>query len=165
MVRQNHLRCWNYPEDVGRKMPTHTIELTEVSYTFGVDTFSSAPHLTQVMTVENAPRITMRRPNSIILKEKGAEYVLAFESREERDEWGTAIKQAITDLKAWTSSCDYVIAVPNSKFYTASPSLENLDTQTSPPPDSTVPAAKPRPVSISFPLDGTVFNKGNETTL
>ena len=147
VVRQNHLRCWNYPEDVGRKMPTHTIELTEV------------------MTVENAPRITMRRPNSIILKEKGAEYVLAFESREERDEWGTAIKQAITDLKAWTSSCDYVIAVPNSKFYTASPSLENLDTQTSPPPDSTVPAAKPRPVSISFPLDGTVFNKGNETTL
>lgn len=115
------------------------------------------------MSVENASRITMRRPNSIILKENSSEYILAFESREERDLWSTAIKQAIADLKAWTSSCDYVIAVPNSKFYTASPSLENFDIHPS-APDST-PAAKTRPVSISFPLDGTIFNKGNETTL
>ena len=120
-------------------------------------------HTSQVMTVENAPRITMRRPNSIILKEKASEYILAFESREERDKWSTAIQQAIADLKAWTSSCDYVIAVPNSKFYTASPSLENFDIHPS-PTDST-PAAKSRPISISFPLDGTIFNKGNETTL
>lgn len=150
VVRQNHLRCWNYPEDVGRKMPTHTIELTEG------------------MSVENAPRITMRRPNSIIIKEKSTEYVLAFESREERDEWSSVVKQAIVDLKAWRSSCDYVIAVPNSKFYTASPSLESFDINPSPPSDSiTTSSAKPRPASITitFPLDGTVFNKGNETTL
>lgn len=107
----------------------------------------------------------MRRPNTLILKEKGTEYVLAFESREERDQWSSTIKQAIADLKAWKSSCDYVIAVPNSKFYTASTSLEDLSTPPLSPPNSTTAAAKPRPISISFPLDGTVFNKGNETTL
>ena len=30
VFRQHHLRCWNYPEDVGRKMPVLTLDLTEV---------------------------------------------------------------------------------------------------------------------------------------
>ena len=32
ILRQRHLRCWTYPEDVGRKMPVNTIEFTKVSY-------------------------------------------------------------------------------------------------------------------------------------
>lgn len=32
ILRQHHLRCWTYPEDVGRKMPVNTIEFTKVSY-------------------------------------------------------------------------------------------------------------------------------------
>ena len=31
VLRQQHLRCWSYPEDVGRKMPLKTINLTKVS--------------------------------------------------------------------------------------------------------------------------------------
>ena len=30
VMRQNTLRCWQYPEDVGRKMPMHTFNFTEV---------------------------------------------------------------------------------------------------------------------------------------
>ena len=32
VLRQNHLRCWTYPEDVGRKMPVQTRTLTKVLY-------------------------------------------------------------------------------------------------------------------------------------
>ena len=32
VMRQNTLRCWQYPEDVGRKMPTHSFSFTEVYY-------------------------------------------------------------------------------------------------------------------------------------
>jgi hypothetical protein len=31
VMRQNHLRCWSCPEDVGKKMPMDTIDLTPVS--------------------------------------------------------------------------------------------------------------------------------------
>ena len=31
VMRQNTLRCWQYPEDVGRKMPMHTFNFTEVN--------------------------------------------------------------------------------------------------------------------------------------
>ena len=30
VMRQHHLRCWTYPEDVGRRMPIHSFDLTEV---------------------------------------------------------------------------------------------------------------------------------------
>ena len=30
VVRQNRLRCWKNPEDVGRRMPEQVIELTQV---------------------------------------------------------------------------------------------------------------------------------------
>jgi len=30
VMRQHHLRCWTYPEDVGRRMPIHSLDLTEV---------------------------------------------------------------------------------------------------------------------------------------
>ena len=32
VMRQSRLRCWKNPEDVGRRMPEHVIELTEVLY-------------------------------------------------------------------------------------------------------------------------------------
>ena len=31
VMRQNTLRCWQYPEDVERKMPMHTFNFTEVN--------------------------------------------------------------------------------------------------------------------------------------
>ena len=30
VMRQHHLCCWTYPEDVGRRMPIHSLDLTEV---------------------------------------------------------------------------------------------------------------------------------------
>ena len=73
----------------------------------------------QDMKVENAPRLTMRRPNTIVIKSSltAEEVVLSFESKEERADWSTAIKQAILDLSLWGESCDFVIPKPASKFY------------------------------------------------
>ena len=34
VMRQNTLRCWLYPEDVGRKMPMHTFSFTDVSISY-----------------------------------------------------------------------------------------------------------------------------------
>ena len=73
----------------------------------------------QDMQVENAPRLTMRRPNTIIIKssQTAEEVLLSFESKEEKAYWGTAIKQAILDLNLWGESCEFVIPKPTSKFY------------------------------------------------
>ena len=30
VLRQHHLRCWAYPEDVGRQLPVKTVDLTKV---------------------------------------------------------------------------------------------------------------------------------------
>ena len=30
VMRQHHLLCWTYSEDVGRRMPIHSLDLTEV---------------------------------------------------------------------------------------------------------------------------------------
>ena len=32
VMRQSRLRCWKNPEDVGRRLPEHVIELTEVNH-------------------------------------------------------------------------------------------------------------------------------------
>ena len=73
----------------------------------------------QDMQVENAPRLTMRRPNTIIIKSSrtAEEVLLSFESKEEKADWDTAIKQAILDLSLWGENCDFVIPKPASKFY------------------------------------------------
>ncbi|CAI8047895.1 Rhotekin-2 [Geodia barretti] len=104
VVRQNRLRCWKNPEDVGRRMPEQIIELTEG------------------MVVEPAQRLLMRRPHAIFIKDPDSELYMAFESKEEREQWIEALSQSILDLKVWKSSCDFLIPQPNSKFYVDSPS-------------------------------------------
>ena len=77
----------------------------------------------QSMVVEPAARLLMRRPNALLLKDGGdSELYLAFESREEREEWIRNLSQSILDLKVWGLSCDFLIPQPNSKFYSDSPS-------------------------------------------
>ncbi len=169
VMRQEHIRCWNYPEDVGRKMPVHSIDLTEVSelhthththmhartrthththtlfivtkigrfylhidlhvhvcmshrsilggfllmYTcsyeirqewcFDLVRITSTFVLwgtpctlpIQSMEVENAPRLSIRRPNTLIVRDgkRQSETFLAFESREEKDQWMDTIDQ------------------------------------------------------------------------
>jgi hypothetical protein len=104
VVRQNRLRCWKNPEEVGRRMPEQVIELTET------------------MEVEPAQRLLMRRPNSLLVRDGDSELYMAFESKEEREQWIKALSQSILDLKVWKSSCDFLIPQPNSKFYVDSPS-------------------------------------------
>ncbi len=71
------------------------------------------------MSVENAPRLTMRRPNTLLLKdhETDAEIYLSFESKEERDQWSTVLRQGIVDLKVWKDSTNYVIQSKANKYY------------------------------------------------
>ena len=101
VLRQHHLRCWTYPEDVGRQLPVKTVDLTKE------------------MSVENAPRLTMRRPNTLLIKdhETDSEFFVSFESKEEREKWATVLRQAIVDLKVWKESSNYIIQKQSSKFY------------------------------------------------
>ena len=39
------------------------------------------------MVVESASRMTIRRPNSVIVKDDSIELYMAFESKEEKDHW------------------------------------------------------------------------------
>ena len=43
--------------------------------------------LLQGMTVENAPRLSIRRPNALVVKGSQQEHYIAFESKEQRAEW------------------------------------------------------------------------------
>ena len=43
--------------------------------------------LLQSMTVEPAPRLSIRRPNSLLLKDNSVEFFVAFESKEEKLQW------------------------------------------------------------------------------
>lgn len=124
VMRQNRMRCWKNPEDVGRKMPEQVIELSEVQ-----QPMSDASHhqlrtlpLPQGMSVEPAPRLLMRRPNALLLKDQKSEFYMAFESKEERQQWMDTMLQALLDLRVWKSLCDFIIPLPNSKFYVDSPS-------------------------------------------
>ena len=94
------------------------------------------------MQVENAPRLTMRRPNTIVIKslQTADELLLSFESREERANWSTAIKQAVLDLSLWGESCDFVIPKPASKFYSTE------KTELDEPLPSFSPLQKPLPI-------------------
>lgn len=79
------------------------------------------------MTVENAPRLTMRRPNTLLIKdhETDDEFYMSFESKQERDHWSTVVRQAILDLKIWKDSTNYIIPKQSSKFYN-NDNLENM---------------------------------------
>ena len=61
------------------------------------------------MTVEPAPRLSIRRPNVLLLKDSSNEYFVAFESKEERAEWMDTLKQV----------CVYLQAVPGIYMCTA----------------------------------------------
>lgn len=69
------------------------------------------------MVVDNAPRLTMRRPNTLLVRDGNKELFISFESQEDRTEWSAAINQAILDLQVWGDSCNYIISKPASKFY------------------------------------------------
>ncbi len=43
--------------------------------------------------MEPAPRLSIRRPNVLLLKDSSNEYFVAFESKEERAEWMDTLKQ------------------------------------------------------------------------
>ena len=47
----------------------------------------------QSMVVEPAPRLSMRRPNTLLLRDGKTEFFLAFESKEERTLWMDTINQ------------------------------------------------------------------------
>ena len=71
------------------------------------------------MSIENAPRLTMRRPNTLLLKdhETDKEIYLSFESKDERDHWSKVIRQGIVDLKVWKEATNYIIQSKASKYY------------------------------------------------
>ena len=48
---------------------------------------SDPPLLLQGMVVENAPRLSIRRPNAVVVKGGQQEHYIAFESKEERGDW------------------------------------------------------------------------------
>ena len=47
----------------------------------------------QTMSVESAPRLSIRRPNALILRDSKNEFFMAFESKEERSDWMGTINQ------------------------------------------------------------------------
>ena len=47
----------------------------------------------QSMVVEPAPRLSMRRPNALLLRDGKTEFFLAFESKDERTLWMDTINQ------------------------------------------------------------------------
>jgi len=63
--------------------------------------------LPQDMVVEPAPHLSMRRPNALLLKDQHSSepVYMAFESREERQQWMDTILQAILDLQVWGGLC------------------------------------------------------------
>ena len=50
----------------------------------------------QSMVVEPAPRLSMRRPNTLLLRDGRTEFSLAFKSKEERMLWMDTISQVYT---------------------------------------------------------------------
>ena len=81
------------------------------------------------MTVENAPRLVMRRLNTLLIKdhETDDEYYLSFESKEEREAWSAAFRQAILDLKIWKDSSSFVLpkSSSGSKYYSNDGLIDN----------------------------------------
>ena len=96
------------------------------------------------MTVDNAPRLTMRRPNTLLVKdhETDQELYLSFESKEERDRWSVVLRQAILDLKIWKDSTNYIIPKQSSKFYNTEENISSYSRSTAfsqyTPPTETV---------------------------
>jgi hypothetical protein len=58
--------------------------------------------------VESASRVTMRRPNSVLLKDNSTELYFAFESKEEKSHWMDMMNQVMEGplVAPQCSSCD-----------------------------------------------------------
>ena len=52
----------------------------------------------QSMTVEAAPRLSIRRPHSVLLKDGSAEFFMAFESKEDKVQWMDDMNQVHNNL-------------------------------------------------------------------
>lgn len=65
------------------------------------------------MQVVNAPRLTMRRPNTLQVKSmfSDEEHFISFESKEEKVIWHTAIVRCLVDQKTWQRWSTKVIPV------------------------------------------------------
>lgn len=51
------------------------------------------------MTIELAPRLSMRRPNALLVRDGKTEMFLAFESKEGQVQWMNTIRQVRTQIK------------------------------------------------------------------
>ena len=61
----------------------------------------------------------MRRPNALLVKNKKFAFYIACESKEEREEWSSAIQQAVVDLRVWRHSVKFVIPFTSEKQYSS----------------------------------------------
>ena len=59
----------------------------------------------------------MRRPNALLVKNKKFAFYIACESKEDREEWSSAIQQAVLDLHSWKHSVKFVIPFTSEKQY------------------------------------------------
>lgn len=93
VMRQNNIRCWVSPEDIGRKTAVYSIKISEA------------------MQVVNAPRLTMRRPNTLLVKStlSDEEHFISFESKEEKEAWHSAIIQCLLDQTTWKKWTNKVV--------------------------------------------------------
>ena len=63
------------------------------------------------MQVVSAPRLMMRRPNTLLVKStlSDEEHFISFESKEEKAEWHSAIVQCLLDQKTWKKWANKVV--------------------------------------------------------
>ena len=61
----------------------------------------------------------MRRPNALLVKNKKFAFYIACESKEDREEWSSAIQQAVLDLYHWKHSVKFVIPFTSEKQYSS----------------------------------------------
>ena len=121
VMRQHHMRCWTSPEEVGKRMPAHSMQVTKVSLNYNIVASVSytseimyiPPTFYQSMVVEPAPRLSMRRPNALLLRDGKTEFFLAFESKEERALWMDTINQ----VYGWAPSVMSAIYSSHAQMY------------------------------------------------
>ena len=61
----------------------------------------------------------MRRPNALLVKNKKFAFYTACESKEDREEWSSAIQQAVLHLHNWKHSVKFVIPFTSEKQYSS----------------------------------------------
>ena len=71
----------------------------------------------------------MRRPNALLVKNKKFAFYIACESKEDREEWSSAIQQAVLDLHNWKHSVKFVIPFTAEKQYSSDTHLVDHHSQ------------------------------------